>query len=300
MADAVRISSTEGGGQWWKSVTWAAKALSNAGFDAQLSRYGKGANEPLMRVVDGEQDVGIALATAAGQAALGLGFYKGGEALAIRGLARLIRPDQHYFNQVRSDLGIRSFTDIATKQPKLDVSMSEWNYPSGQITQVYLQYYGIEVPRDIEAWGGSIQFSHPGTTALVVQGKCNAIFWPDTIYGPSGIAPQIVPFTLLSLDEDIANKLEREYCAPVVTIPAGTLKGQTEPVLSVTNPGFELVINKDLPDDVAYRIAKALNESSDRAWAAQDVFYSIRHAPDTSAPLHPGAARYYKEQRVLT
>jgi hypothetical protein len=103
----------------------------------------------------------------------------------------------------------------------------------------------------------------------------------------------------LPLDEDIAGILEREYCAPKVTIPAGTLRGQTEPCLAVTNPGFELIVNKDLPNDVAYRIAKALNESSAQHWAAQDVFYSVRHAPETSAPLHPGAARYYKEQGVL-
>jgi TRAP-type uncharacterized transport system substrate-binding protein len=54
-----------------------------------------------------------------------------------------------------------------------------------------------------------------------------------------------------------------------------------------------------LPDDTAYLLAKALNESSTRRWAAQDVFYSIRDAAETSAPLHPGAARYYKEQGVL-
>ena len=54
-----------------------------------------------------------------------------------------------------------------------------------------------------------------------------------------------------------------------------------------------------LPDDLVYRLAKALNETSERAWAAQDVFYSIRHAAETPTPLHPGAARYYREQRVL-
>jgi TRAP-type uncharacterized transport system substrate-binding protein len=299
MAETIRLSSMEGGGQWWKSITWAGEALTNAGADVDITRYGTGSNEPLMRVVDGVSDVGITLANAAAQAAKGLGFYKNGEALSIRGLARLVRPNQHYFNQVRADLGIRSFGEIADKKPKLDISMSEWTYPAGQITEVTLRHYGIELKRDIEAWGGSFQFSHPATTALVFQGKCNAIMWPDTIYGPSGIAPQLAPFVLLPLDEDIANILEREYCAPKVTIPAGTLRGQTEPCLSVTNPGFELIVNKDLPNDVAYRIAKALNESSARHWAAQDVFYSIRHAPETSAPLHPGAARYYKDQGVL-
>jgi uncharacterized protein len=299
MAETIRLSTIQNGGQWWKSITWAGDAIKNAGLDVDVTRYGNGSSEPLMRVVEGVSDIGVTLATAAAQASKGLGYFKNGEALSIRGLTRLIRPNQHYFNLVRADVGVRSFPEIAAKKPKLDLSVSESTYSAGQIAEVTLKHYGIDLHRDIAAWGGSFQYSHPGTVKSAVEGKCNMIMWPDTIYGPSGIVSQIAPWVLLPLDEDIANKLDREYCAPVVTIPAGTLRGQTEPCLAVTNPGFELIINKDLPDDIAYLLAKALNESSTQHWAAQDVFYSIRHAPETSAPLHPGAARYYKEQGVL-
>jgi uncharacterized protein len=299
MAETIRLSSMLNGGQWWKSITWAGEAFKNSGLGVDITRYGTGSSEPLMRVVAGSSDVGITLATAAAQASRGLGYFKNGEALSIRGLSHLIRPNQHYFNLVRADVGVRSFAEIADKKPKLDLSVSESTYSAGQIAEVTLQHYGIELDRDIEAWGGSFQYSHPGTVPSAVAGKCNMIMWPDTIYGPSGIVAQIAPWVLLALDEDIANKLEREYCAPKVTIPAGTLRGQTEPCLAVTNPGFELIVNKDLPNDVAYLMAKALNESSAQHWIAQDVFYSVRHAPETSAPLHPGAARYYKEQGVL-
>jgi uncharacterized protein len=298
MAETIRLSSMEGGGQWWKSITWAADAFRNAGLDVDVTRYGSGANEPLMRVVDGISDVGISLATGAAQAAKGLGSYKNGQATSIRGLTRLIRPDQHFFNLVRADLGIRSFADIAQKKPKIDLSVG--GHSDDSIAAVILKHYGIDLNRDIAAWGGSMQHSHPKTTLLAVEGKCNMIMRPDTIYGPAGIVSNLAPWVLLALDEDIAHELEREFCTPIVTIPAGTLKGQTEPVLAVTNPGFELLVNKDLPDDTAYVLARALNESSARHWAAQDVFYSIRHAPETSAPLHPGAARYYKEKGVLT
>jgi hypothetical protein len=287
----------EGGGQWWKSITWAGEAFRNAGLDVDITRYGTGASEPLMRVVEGVSDVGISLATGAAQASKGLGSYKNRGALPIRGLTRLIRPNQHFFNLVRADLGIRSFAEIADKKPKLDLSVGGSTEDS--IAAVILKHYGVDLNRDIEAWGGSMQHSHPKTTLLAVEGKCNMIMRPDTVYGPSGIVSQIAPWVLLPLDEVIAKKLEREFCTPVVTIPPGTLRGQTEPCLAVTNPGFELVINKDLPDDIAYLLAKALNVSSAQHSVAQDVFYSIRHAPETSAPLHPGAARYYKEQGVL-
>lgn len=299
MPDTIRLSTIEGGGNWWKSITWAADALTNAGLATQTTRYGEGGSEPLLRVARGESDLGVTLAISAAQAAQGLGLYKDGEATSIRGLARLMRPNQHFFNEIRADVGIRSFGEIAKKKPKLDMSIGEREYVSGQIPEAYLRHYGVELFQDIESWGGSLQYSHPGTIPLVAQGKSNAIMREDTVAGPAGVAAQLFPFVLLPLDEDIATLIEREYCAPKVTIPAGTLRGQTEPCLTVTNPGFELVVNKDLPDDVAYAIAKALNESSSQHFAAQDVFYSIRHAPQTSAPVHPGAARYYREHGVL-
>jgi TRAP-type uncharacterized transport system substrate-binding protein len=299
MATTIRLSTMENGGQWWKSITWAGEAIKNAGLDVDITRYGTGAREPLMRVAEGVSDIGISLATGAAQASRGLGDYKEGGVLPIRGLTRLIRPNQHYFNMVRADVGIRSFAEIADRKPKLDFSLSGSPGSAGNVAEITLKHYGVDLYRDIKAWGGSMQGSHPKTTMLAVEGKCNAIMRPDTIYGPAGIVSQLAPWVLLPLDEDIAGKLERECCTPVVTIPSGTLKGQTEPCLAVTNPGFELMINKDLPDDIAYLLAKALNESSTRHYAAQDVFYSIRYAPETSAPLHPGAARYYKEQGVL-
>lgn len=297
MTQTIRLSSMENGGQWWKSISWAGEALKNAGLDVDITRYGSGSSEPLMRVVEGTSDIGISLATGAAQAARGLGAFKNGAATSIRGLTRLIRPNQHFFSLVRADVGIRSFAEIAQKKPKLDLSVGSTS--EDNIAAVILKHYGVDLNRDIVAWGGSMQHSHPKTTLLAVEGKCNMIMRPDTIYGPSGIVAQIAPWVMLSLDEDIAAQVEREFCAPIVMIPAGTLRGQTEPVRAVTNPGFELVVNKDLPDDVAYAIAKALNESSSQHWAAQDVFYSVRHAPETSAPLHPGAARYYREQGVL-
>jgi TRAP-type uncharacterized transport system substrate-binding protein len=299
MAETIKLSTIEGGGQWWKSIKWAEKAFTTAGLDVKTTRYGRPHNDPLARVVNGESDVGITLSIAAGQSARGIGFYKDGRSTSIRGLAHLIRPDQHFLNSFKADLGIRSFAEIAQKKPKLDLSMGELNYASGAITEAYLRHYGVEVSRDIEAWGGSIFTSHPGTVPAVLEGKCNAIMWNDTPVGPTAVAAQISKWVLLPLDRDIAEQIEREFCAPVVTIPAGTLHGQTEDVLSVTNPGFELIINKELPDDVAYRLAKALNESSTQAWMSQDVFYSIWHAAQSSAPLHPGAARYYKELGVL-
>ncbi|HWE75395.1 MAG TPA: TAXI family TRAP transporter solute-binding subunit [Stellaceae bacterium] len=297
MTDTINVTSANGGGQWWKSIKWAAKAFENSGFDVKISRAG-GWNDPLYRVSSGAADVAVSLTVGAAMAAKGAGPYADGRASHIRALARLIRPDQHYFNMVRADLGVRSFAELAQKKPVLHASVELTSYGPGYVTEAYLRHYGIELMRDIEAWGGSLITSHPDTLPRILDGTCNAILRTDTSAGPAGIATQVGDWVLLPLDRDIAERCEREYCTPITTIAPDFMRGieDSAPCLTVTNPGFDLVVSEHLPDDVVYRLAKALNETSERAWAAQDVFYSVRHAPETPTPLHPGAARYYREQ----
>ena len=301
MTDTIRVTSANGGGQWWKSIKWAAKAFENAGIAVDLTRSG-GWNDPLYRVSSGEADVAVSLTVAAAQAAKSVGVYKDGKASRIRALARLIRPDQHFFNMVRADLGVRSFAELAKKKPVLHASIELTSYGPGHVTEVYLRHYGIELMRDIEAWGGSLITSHPSTLERVIDGSCNAIFRTDTSAGPAGIAAHLGDWVLLPLDRDIAETMERDYCTPIVIIEPDFMRGieSSTPCLTVTNPGFDLVIGAHVPDDVAYRLAKALNETSERAWMSQDVFYALRHAPETPTPIHPGAARYYRERGALT
>lgn len=68
-------------------------------------------------------------------------------------------------------------------------------------------------------------------------------------------------------------------CAPKILLPSGTVRGQIEPCLTVTDPGYPIIVNQDLPADLVYRLAQALNESSPAHWASEDIFYSTRHAP---------------------
>jgi uncharacterized protein len=299
MSEKIRLSSIEGGGNWWITLNWAAQAFRSAGFEVEVKRHGTEAADAILRVVRGEADIAVTLAIAAAQAAKGLGIYKDGKGRSICGLALALRPGHHFYNMVRADVGIRSFAEIAQKKPKLDIQVGEAGFVAGEITEAYLAHYGVALYRDIEAWGGQLQTSFPDSVPLLVSGRSNAIMRENTARGPAGFAAQMAEFVCLPLDRDIAERIEREYCAPAITLPPGTLRGQKEPCLTVTDPGYPIVINKDIPDDLAYRLAKALNESSAHHWASEDIFYSTRHAPATYAPLHPGAARYYRELGVL-
>jgi TRAP transporter TAXI family solute receptor len=84
------------------------------------------------------------------------------------------------------------------------------------------------------------------------------------------------------------------------TIPSGSYKGQTAAIKSVSGWNF-VVANKDLPDDVAYAVTKAVLTASE----PQSQIYSgadgtlAKNAPyNRVVPFHPGALRFYKDAGI--
>ena len=87
-------------------------------------------------------------------------------------------------------------------------------------------------------------------------------------------------------------------------IPAGTYQKAANANEDVTTAiaGSVILANKNLPDDVAYRIAKAIHENLDefRKIHGSLVPYELINAvTGTGVPLHPGAGKYYREKGVL-
>lgn len=83
-------------------------------------------------------------------------------------------------------------------------------------------------------------------------------------------------------------------------IPAGTYKGQDAAVMTAVVPNY-LVTNADLPDELVYQMTKQLFENLDQMAAAHAAAKRItleNAAKGSPIPLHPGAAKYYKEKKV--
>jgi TRAP transporter TAXI family solute receptor len=83
------------------------------------------------------------------------------------------------------------------------------------------------------------------------------------------------------------------------TIPAGTYTTTTE---DVTTFGVlaTFVTSADVPDDVVYEVTRAVFENLDDFRSLHPAFANLDPAKmitnGLSAPLHPGAEKYYKEQ----
>ena len=80
-------------------------------------------------------------------------------------------------------------------------------------------------------------------------------------------------------------------------IPAGTYKGQESDVPAVVSAG-EMIVNKDVPEVVAYTIIKTICENVAELHTinpANKHFDPAVGWKNVALPLHPGAEKYYKE-----
>jgi TRAP transporter TAXI family solute receptor len=80
-------------------------------------------------------------------------------------------------------------------------------------------------------------------------------------------------------------------------IPAGTYPGQTDDLMTIAQPNF-LAVRADLPEEHVYKITKTIYENLGflqaihKATNAMSLEKALEGLP---LPLHPGAARYFRE-----
>ncbi|MDX9766101.1 MAG: TAXI family TRAP transporter solute-binding subunit [Ectothiorhodospiraceae bacterium] len=104
----------------------------------------------------------------------------------------------------------------------------------------------------------------------------------------------------VTIPADVVAKVgDAAYVAGV--IPAGTYKGQDQDVATAAVRNY-LVTHQGLDDDTVYAMTKAMFEHMDQMIAAHAAARGVKienAADPMPVPLHPGAARYYRERGII-
>ena len=101
------------------------------------------------------------------------------------------------------------------------------------------------------------------------------------------------------MDIEITRITAKHAFLKPATVPAGAYEGQKEPVSSVASWSY-ILARTDLPDDVAYRLAKALHVGNPRlverlAQGRETTPQNTRAAAPSPGQIHPGVQRYLRE-----
>jgi len=193
----------------------------------------------------------------------------------------------------RADSGIETFADLAGKRVNIG------NPGSGQrgTMEVVMQTLGWD--KDTFALASELKSAEQ--SQALCDNKIDAMVF--TVGHPSGSIKEattscdsiIVPVTGPEIDKLVE---ENSYYRKA-TIPGGMYRGTDEDV-ETFGVGATFVTSADVPDEVVYVVVKAVFEDFDQFKNLHPAFANL--TPEEmikdglSAPLHDGAAKYYKEQ----
>jgi TRAP-type uncharacterized transport system substrate-binding protein len=277
-------------------------AVRDGEYQTTLS-FANGDYELAFAVARGELDVATVNPSAfLSMAFRGRGLYP--EPLPLRVLATMPSLDVMLF-AVSEKTGLKSLADIRDRHYPLRVSVRRSAVHGTRfVADQVLDSLGFSL-KDIETWGGTV---HLGTSPTdqerlnrVRDGSIEAVF--DE--GVRAWAPLALESGMGLLDLGEAERARLGEVGWAVIPVRGALPEAPVDVVAPTFSGWPIFTRESLPDDLAYRLCHELEAAGGRlVWDSEepvtlaDLCRGTEAAP-RDVPLHPGAARYYRERGCL-
>jgi TRAP transporter TAXI family solute receptor len=237
----------------------------------------------------------------------GKGYYK--QKLPLRVLACFPSWDRIAL-VISKDLRVRSLSDIAERKIPLRVStrMSGVNNGTYYTISTILSLYGLSFDK-IKRWGGKVQecgtpFAPERMKALAKR-SISAVF-DEGISTPGGWLDQALDngYEIIPIGSAIVKKLEGMGYTRT-TLPRSRYPRLKEDMPTIDYSGWALVTHRWLPDNIAYAAIQTIDEKQglipvddDQPLNMRELCHSTEKCP-LQIPLHPGAAKYYREKGYL-
>ncbi|HEY9081601.1 TAXI family TRAP transporter solute-binding subunit [Magnetovibrio sp.] len=259
-----------------------------------INSAGSGENVKLLR----ENEVQFAIL----QGLYGYYAWKGVGPVAADGPQKNMRSVTMLWQNVEQFTVLKEFAKTGTADDLMNLkgqSMALGTKNSGTIgsNKTLLGNLGIDIEKDYNlVYGGY----GPSGDALQ-NGQVAGIGTPAGV--PTGAVTKVFAsmgdkVTLLGFTPEQVKKANGELGLwTPFTIKAGTYPGLDKDVTTIAQPNF-LAVNADVDEDAVYKITKTFYENLPflnaihSATKAMDISKAIAGLP---MPLHPGAAKYYRE-----
>jgi TRAP transporter TAXI family solute receptor len=224
--------------------------------------------------------------------------YQDGPQKHLRLLAYI--EDVHLIQAVaKKSSGVKTLEDIAHKRLKVTLALDGSPFIADIIS-----HYGLD---QLESWGGNIKRGFGG------QANANRSEFDVLITAHGGLAGNIendlmyeitqkFDLEYLPFSPELTEYMVKRHKLEVAPVPRGLLRGLEKPMTTLARNGQSVYSREDLPDDFAYIVARALDESRGvLKYLNRPYYYDSRTVwrGVGTVPLHPGAERYYRETGYL-
>lgn len=202
----------------------------------------------------------------------------------------------------QASLGIKSLQEVKDKKMKLRVVTDRTAALGGYVSEIICRQYGFTFD-DITSWGGNVTRLTRDQAIPLIQDRRADL----ALYVVGQRQPDVVELAMnadikfLPISAEIQKTLMKEYGFSATNVHKDEFKGVDTEVRTIGLP-TGVIVNKDLPDEIVYLMMKALAENVKDIQAAHS---SVRHFDPSkgwepslngNVPLHPGAAKFYKEK----
>jgi TRAP transporter TAXI family solute receptor len=224
-------------------------------------------------------------------------YAKDGPYKNLRLIAKIEDPT-YLLVGVRADSPITDLAQI--KDKKMKVTILSDGLPT---TTPVLEHYGL-TKEAVESWGGRIVSVFAREKDLKVDvivsslaspsNNPESVFWQEHAWKTS--------LRFLQLPDALLDKFTTdEFGMERVTAYWGLIHGLDRNIPTVARSGEAVFGRDDMPEQVAYDAAKAIDESQAMLkWYIRPYSYNPRTAwKNYTVPLHPGAERYYREMGYM-
>lgn len=243
----------------------------------------------------GELDFGVVQSDVQAAAVAGTGkFADDGAFPELRALFSVHPEPMHLM--ARADAGINSVADLAGKK----VNIGNPGSGTRVLAETLMSYSGLSAGD----FALAAELKSSEQAAALCDGKIDATIWAAGLpNGSSQEATSTCEVKIISLAGDNIDKLLAENSAyAAATIPGGMYPNNADDIPS-WGPKATFVTSSNVSDEVAYAVVQAVFDNFDAFKKLHPAFGRLVESEmivdGLTAPLHPGAAKYYKERGWL-
>lgn len=296
------IATASAGGTYYPVgvaiATLATNKLGDVGISmSAITSAGSGENIQLLK--NRETDFAILQGLFGSMAWQGKGKYKGKPEKDMRSVTMLWENVEHFtiYSEYANTGNIKDIANLEGERFSIGKRGSGTETSGKSI----LSALGFDVKEDFD-------FEHMGYSASATAMQDRRILGMNIPAGPpvSAITQAYATIgsdkvTVLNFTDEQIETISQSY--PVwsrFVIPAETYPGQVKDINTISQPNF-LAVTPDLPDDDVYKLLETIYSNLEylhKMHKATNAIKLDRAVSGLPIPLHPGAAKFYKDKGI--
>jgi TRAP transporter TAXI family solute receptor len=283
------------GGVYYPLGGGMAVVIQNTVKGFRCAAESTGASVENSRLVgNGDSDMGMVMGSVAYNAVHGKAPFK--EKYDIVALFQMYPAPQHLVTTAQSR--IKSISDLRGRRVSIDVPGSGCS----TMAKIILEEAGFNLEKDLR----TVYLSQTESVSALRDGRVDAAFFNFAFPGAAVMElAATLDIVLVPIEEKLADQIIKKHPHYVkIVIPGKTYADVDDDVLCLGDSNL-MIAHRKMRDDVAYKIVRAIfTNVTEGKWALRNVHpvaaqLTPQNAVNSPIPLHPGAAKYFREVGAL-